>query len=51
MITDPDVNNIIKSDSLCEYLIGHKDEHTSYLERNNNIDYKQKNADMILEWR
>lgn len=51
MITDPDVNNIIKSDSLCKYLIGHKDEHTSYLERNNNIDYKQKNADMILEWR
>lgn len=51
MITDPDINNVIRSDSEYEYLIGHPDEHAKYLEQNNNIEYKQKETDMIIEWR
>ena len=51
MITDPDINNVIRSDSEYEYLIGHPDEHAKYLEQNNNIEYKPKKTDMIIEWR
>lgn len=51
MITDPDINNVIRSDREYEYLIGHPDEHAKYLEQNNNIEYKPKKTDMIIEWR
>lgn len=51
MITDPDVNNIIRSDGEYEYLAGHPDEHAQYLISHNNEDYKRKTTDMIIEWR
>lgn len=51
MITDPDVNNMIRSDSEYQYLVGHPSEHAKYLTQNNNVEYKQKETDMIIEWR
>lgn len=49
-ISNEDANNIIRSDSEHEYLIGHRDEHASYLIKYGS-DYEHDNANIILEWR
>ena len=49
-MSNEDANNRIKSDSEYEYLIGHPDEHATYLTKHSS-DYKHYNANIILEWR